>query len=87
MTAVDATKKGAYDTVVKLTTEMAKKPDAFQKQFIADTDQILFYTPLINQGQTFTLQFKAPDAPGDYPFICTFPVHWITMKGIMKVVE
>ena len=23
--------------------------------------------------------------PGDYPFICTFPGHWVTMRGVLKV--
>jgi len=31
------------------------------------------------------LRFTAPIEPGDYPYICTFPGHWIIMKGVMVV--
>jgi azurin len=29
--------------------------------------------------------FTAP-AAGDYPYICTFPGHYMTMRGVMHVV-
>jgi azurin len=47
--------------------------------------EVLFATPLVNAGKTFRLDFKAPDTPGEYPFICTFPGHWRIMKGVIKV--
>jgi len=31
------------------------------------------------------LRFTAPEERGDYPYICTFPGHWIIMKGVMVV--
>jgi azurin len=46
---------------------------------------VLFATPLVNGGTTFQLDFKAPDKPGEYAFICSFPGHWRMMKGILKV--
>ena len=27
----------------------------------------------------------APEEPGTYPYLCTFPGHWILMKGEMHV--
>jgi len=33
------------------------------------------------------LRFTAPDKPGEYPYICTFPGHWRIMQGVMKVVK
>jgi len=27
----------------------------------------------------------APKEPGDYPYICTFPGHWMAMQGILRV--
>ena len=32
-----------------------------------------------------TIAFTAPEAEGDYPFVCTLPGHAFSMKGIMKV--
>jgi uncharacterized cupredoxin-like copper-binding protein len=32
------------------------------------------------------IEFTAPTAPGDYPFLCTFPAHYISgMKGVLTV--
>ena len=32
-----------------------------------------------------SLRFIAPKEPGEYPYLCTFPGHWIIMKGTMVV--
>ena len=31
------------------------------------------------------LRFQAPQEPGVYPYVCTFPGHWIVMNGKMVV--
>lgn len=48
-----------------------------------DTD-VLAHTPLAKGGATAEVTFIAP-APGDYPYICTFPGHYLMMKGILTV--
>jgi azurin len=47
--------------------------------------EVLFATTLVDPGQTLTVQFKAPEEPGEYPYVCTFPGHWRVMNGIMHV--
>lgn len=75
----------SLDIVGAMADEMAKLPDGYEKQFIPDSDRVLFSTPLILSGQQFVLRFTAPKVPGDYPFACTFPGHWRMMNGVMKV--
>jgi len=41
----------------------------------------------VNPGESFTLEFSAPEEPGDYPYVCTFPGHWRGMNGTMRVVR
>lgn len=53
--------------------------------FVPDSPNVLHYTPMVKPGETATLQFIAPDTPGDYPFVCTYPSHWTTMNGVMHV--
>lgn len=48
-------------------------------------DQIIAHTPMSTPGETVTVEFTAP-AAGDYPYICTFPGHYLLMQGTMHVV-
>ena len=50
----------------------------------ADNENILFYTAIAKPGEQTVVEFTAP-APGEYPFICTFPGHYSLMKGVMIV--
>jgi len=78
-------KPGTIQKVGEAADAMAKTADGFEKNFVPDVAEVLFATPLVNTGKNFRLNFKAPDRPGEYPFICSFPGHWQVMKGILKV--
>lgn len=53
--------------------------------YVPKDDAVLFYTPLAEPGKTVEVTFDAPSEPGDYPYVCTFPGHFVTMRGVMKV--
>lgn len=76
---------GAADEVGLAGNEMAKLTDGMARHFIPDSPQILHQTKLLNQGESETLRFLAPSNPGSYPYLCTFPGHWLVMKGEMIV--
>lgn len=78
-------KPGTMEKVGKAADAMAALPDGYERQFVPDIPEVLFATPLVNAGEIFQLDFTAPDVPGEYPFICTFPGHWQIMKGVMIV--
>jgi azurin len=48
-------------------------------------DQIVAHIDLLGPKQTGEVTFKAPDQPGDYPFLCSFPGHVAMMKGTLTV--
>jgi azurin len=49
-------------------------------------DQVLVHTKLLGPKQSDTISFKAPTEPGEYPFVCTFPAHYLSgMKGVLVV--
>ncbi|MEL6924026.1 MAG: plastocyanin/azurin family copper-binding protein, partial [Bacteroidota bacterium] len=60
--------------------------DAAEMAYVPPVSYVLHHTELVNPGQTVRLRFTAPDTPGDYPYVCTFPGHWKMMNGVMKVV-
>lgn len=56
-----------------------------EKNYVPDTDDVLFHTALTQPGATDTIFFTAPAAPGDYDYICSFPGHAMLMKGVLHV--
>ena len=76
---------GAADEVGLAGNEMAKLTDGIARHFIPDSDKIRHKTKLLNQNESETLRFIAPTTSGVYPYICTFPGHWLVMKGEMIV--
>lgn len=48
--------------------------------------QIIAHTKLLGPKQSDEIKFKAPTEPGEYPFFCSFPAHFLTgMHGVMVV--
>jgi len=76
---------GALEEVGMAGNEMAKDPKGLAKGFLPDSGKILHHTRLLNPDTTEILRFLAPETPGVYPYLCTFPGHWIIMKGEMIV--
>ncbi len=66
--------------------QIATRPDAIARNFIPDNKQVLFATQMVQPRETARLQFTAPTALGEYPYLCTFPGHWRIMRGVMHVV-
>ena len=58
-----------------------------EMNYVPVTDDVLFYTTLLEPETTQSIYFIAPDEPGEYPFVCTFPGHAMTMRGLLKVVD
>ncbi len=49
-------------------------------------NQVLAATALAGPGETVETTFKVPTAPGEYPFLCTFPGHFQAgMRGTLTV--
>jgi azurin len=60
--------------------------DAAAINYIPEGDAVLYHTPMLKPGQTYTLRFVAPDKPGKFPYVCTFPGHWQSMNGTIQFV-
>ncbi len=75
---------GAADVVGKMALMMGLKGERLD--FVPATSRVLFNTSLLQPGKSQSIYFTAPDKPGDYPYVCTYPGHYLVMRGIMKVV-
>lgn len=76
---------GAAEEVGMAGNQMATDPSGASRHFIPDSPKVLFATKLLDPDTSETLRFIAPKVPGEYPFICTFPGHWVIMRGVMTV--
>tara|TARA_Y100000589_G_C27156937_1_gene631194 strand:+ start:423 stop:971 length:549 start_codon:yes stop_codon:yes gene_type:complete len=79
-------KPNAIEAVGLAADRMLADPEEVEiGQYIPKSDAVLFHTKMILPNSTETLRFNAPKDSGAYPYLCTFPGHWRTMKGTMTV--
>ena len=57
------------------------------KQYVPKSEKVLFATQMVPPAKSERLTFTAPTEPGQYPYVCTFPRHWMRMYGVMLVVD
>ena len=65
--------------------EAALTPEAVENEYIPTHDAILAYTSMAKPGETVEVTFTVPSEPGEYPYICTYPAHFMTMRGVLIV--
>lgn len=61
----------------------AKATNYISDLYITD---IIAQTKLLGPGESETIKFTLKEE-GEYTYICTFPGHWIAMKGVIKAVK
>lgn len=71
--------------VGQLANQLLADPAAGQKQYVPESSDVICYTDVVPAGESFVIYFRAPAAPGRYPFLCTFPGHWMVMNGVLTV--
>jgi putative membrane-bound dehydrogenase-like protein len=79
--------KGTLEKVGAAADLLARTGDGAKVNYVPKVPEVLAATPLINPNGKYSMTFKVPDVPGNYPYICTFPGHWRIMKGILKVTK
>ena len=57
------------------------------KQYVPVSENVIAATKMVPAESQTRLTFKAPSKPGEYPYVCTFPGHWMRMYGVMVVVD
>ena len=76
---------GKLASVGEMANQLIADPEAFARHYIPDTDAVICYTDIVQPHSEQTIHFHAPLQPGRYPFLCTFPGHWMVMNGVMIV--
>ena len=70
---------GAFSAAAISAKDSGYMPPALQGQVVA-------HIPMQGPHQTGEVEFTEPTAPGDYPYLCTFPAHYqVGMHGVLTV--
>jgi uncharacterized protein len=77
--------RGAEEEVGALADKIAADPNGMAKGYVPTSPKVLHATPLVAPNGKAELTFDAPNEPGAYPYICTFPGHWRVMRGVLIV--
>lgn len=80
---VVVTEPGMADEVGVAAMNLGLDADALE--YVPGMDEVLYHSSMLQPGAVETIYFKVPETPGDYQFVCTFPGHYITMRGILRV--
>jgi putative heme-binding domain-containing protein len=78
---------GTLEEVGNVAEKMPPAPDTQGRLYVPDSPKVLHATKLVDAGQQTKLAFTAPEEPGDYHYVCTFPGHWRRMVGTLAVVR
>jgi azurin len=78
-------KPGSLARVGDQVNKLIAQPDAATHHYVPRTDDVLVYTDIVGPQDQFTISFHAPVLRGRYPYLCTFPGHWMVMNGEMIV--
>ena len=76
---------GSLRSVGEMANRLVADPEAAARHYIPHTSDVLYYTDVVPPGDSFTIHFRAPAEPGRYPYLCTFPGHWMVMNGELIV--
>ena len=79
-------KPGSLEEIGKLSEATAKDADAPARHFIPKSPKVLLGSNLLQPREVQKLSFDVPKEPGVYPYVCTFPGHWMRMHGALYVV-
>ena len=75
----------ATDRVGELANKLIAAPDALARNYVPESPDILCHTRILDPQLKTTIHFNAPARPGRYPYLCTFPGHWMIMRGVLIV--
>lgn len=74
------------DVVAVANKQMEKPEEALKRNWLPDDPRMWLHSGMVNPKEKEEIVFKAPEKPGIYPFVCTFPGHALAMQGKLRIV-
>jgi len=75
------------DDIFEFGADVGKNGGSLENNYVPDAvrGRVVAFTPIVGGGETATVEFKMPDKPGEYLFLCSFPGHFGQMNGVFVV--
>ncbi|MGI8980558.1 MAG: DUF6797 domain-containing protein [Pirellulaceae bacterium] len=78
-------KPGSLAKVGDLANKLIADPEAVVRHYVPRSPDVLAYTDIVSPQDEFSIFIEAPQEKGRYPYLCTFPGHWMVMNGELIV--
>jgi azurin len=76
---------GTLQAIGTETNKLVADPEALIRHYVPQSSAVICFTDIVDGKQDTTIEFRVPIKPGRYPYLCTFPGHWMVMNGTMIV--
>ena len=80
-------KPGSMEELGKYAEANSTDPGFQARFFVPSSNKVLLASTLLQPREVQKLSFTAPTTPGVYPYVCTYPGHWMRMHGALYVVD
>lgn len=76
---------GSEKRVGELANRLIADPLGVVRHYVPESEDVIVYTDVVEPKKEMAIHFRAPEKPGRYPYMCTFPGHWMVMVGELIV--
>jgi putative heme-binding domain-containing protein len=76
---------GKLQTIGSEANKLVGDPEALIRHYVPQSSDVVCFTDIVDAQDSTTIHFRVPKEPGRYPYLCTFPGHWMVMNGEMIV--
>lgn len=79
------TEVGAGNEIGELALKLGVQGE--KMNYVPNSSKVIAYTKILQPGETQAIYLNVPDTPGVYPYICSYPGHYLVMRGVIRVVK
>jgi len=76
---------GCLEKIGEQANRLVNDPEAYLHHYVPKSEDVVCYTDVVEPKSEYSIFFKVPTTPGRYPYLCTFPGHWMVMNGELVV--
>ncbi|TCK82628.1 plastocyanin/azurin family copper-binding protein [Albibacterium bauzanense] len=79
------TEVGAGNEIGELALKLGVQGE--KMNYVPNSSKVIAYTKILQPGETQAIYLNVPNTPGVYPYICSYPGHYLVMRGVIRVVK